>query len=528
MITYFKVVYRRHTNFSMESIEQMFDGTVDFGRKVSALISRNGDLITGAYVQALLPDLQDKQVSNEYTFTSGVTALNNPSQPAAFRRYTRWIDNVGHYLLKQVDIEIGGQLIDRHYSDWLEIWAQLTVPAGRMLGYRKMIGQDPKNSIGQNTGLQADIFSRTAPVVAASTNPAMPVTTTVIKGRNIFVPLQFWFCRNEGLALPLIALQYHEVKIVVEFRSSYDLVQVNMGDLGTSSGNASWATFQQYTNAISTSNLIASLWVDYIYLDTDERKRFAQVSHEYLIEQLQFTGDESVQFPQLSGITNYRSLNLNYSHPVKELIWVIKAFEETKEWCNFTDTGLFSTPPVQTQYIVNNNVISTGLTGLPASSSYSSITTSDMKSASLSAINTLDTLTHFSNYDATRPAGRWTANGLARNPVHDAQLLINGQGRFARRPGSYFNWVQPGLYHTNIPASPGINVYSFALEPEGHNPSGTCNFSRINKAKLLLNINTTWRDGNCGIQTHGIIRVFAVNYNILRIMSGMGGLAYTT
>jgi hypothetical protein len=117
---------------------------------------------------------------------------------------------------------------------------------------------------------------------------------------------------------------------------------------------------------------------------------------------------------------------------------------------------------------------------------------------------------------------------LARNPVHDAQLLINGQGRFARRPGSYFNWVQPGLYHTNIPESPGINVYSFALEPEGHNPSGTCNFSRISKAKLLLNINTTWRDGNFGVCTHGIIRVFAVNYNILRIMSGMGGLAYTT
>ena len=483
----------------------------------------------GAYVQATLPDLSDKNISNETVFTgTGPNVLSG----AAHRRYTRWIDNVGHYLLKQIDLEIGGQLIDRHFGDWLEIWAQLTVPASQEVGYRKLIGQDPRNALGQNTGLQADLFSRTVAIGQGASNPVLPVTNAVIKGRTIFVPLQFWFCRHEGLALPLIALQYHEVKVAIEFRQSYELIQVNLGDR-----DGSWATTVQMGECISLGTLDASLWVDYVYLDTEERRRFSQASHEYLIEQLQFTGDEMVYFTQEEGETKYTAITLNFNHPVKELVWVLKCFEDDKEWSNFTDTGLSSVPPVQLQSVTMTSgsaVVTTGLTGLPPLSSYVALNSTEQTAASLAAINNLDALTRFSHYDTVRPIGRTTTYGLAQNPVIRAKILINGQDRMSSRPGSYFNWVQTMNHHTNIPKSPGINVYSFALYPEKHDPSGTCNFSRLDRAKLHLYTGVLWRDGqilspNVGQRDlSGIVKVFAVNYNILRIMNGMGGLAYTT
>ena len=175
MITYFKIVYRRHTNFAIESIEQTFNGRANFGSKITSTISRNGDLINSICLQLVLPDLT-------YTSTSNSTIL-------------RWTDDVGHHLIKEVSVDIGGQLIDTHSGEWLEIWAQLTVPAGKMLGYREMIGQDPRTSIGMNTGLQAGIHTEVTGSVLT------------IPGREIYVPLQFWFCRNVGLSLPLIALQ---------------------------------------------------------------------------------------------------------------------------------------------------------------------------------------------------------------------------------------------------------------------------------------------------------------------------------
>ena len=231
MITYFKVVYRRHTNFAMESIQQTFSGTPGWGNRVTALISRNGDLVNGMTLEVTLG------------------AINGGD---------RWTENVGHFIMSQVEVEIGGQLIDRHYADWLEIWAQLTVPASKKAGYKQMIGQSPKDTLGQPTGLQ-------------NATEANVVTTTVraLASRKLYIPLQFWFCRNVGLALPLIALQYHEVKVNITFNN---YVNVAMNADGTAAG------------AGDATTLSADLWVDYIYLDTDERRRFAQVSHEYLID----------------------------------------------------------------------------------------------------------------------------------------------------------------------------------------------------------------------------------------------------
>jgi hypothetical protein len=170
IITYFKTVYRRHTNYAMESVSQLFNEVGDFGATVTSLISRQGDLLAGLYVQTTLPSI---------TATGSGTSLQ------------RWTDNIGHYLIDSVSFEIGGMLVDKHYGDWLEIWSQLTIPAGQRDGYLEMIGQDPRNPLGMNTGLQRDL-----------------VAGEVLTGRTIYIPLQFWFCRNIGLALPLIALQY--------------------------------------------------------------------------------------------------------------------------------------------------------------------------------------------------------------------------------------------------------------------------------------------------------------------------------
>jgi hypothetical protein len=312
-ITFFKVVYRRHTNFSIESIQQTFNGTVTNGGRVTCQISRNGDLVHKLYL-----------------------VLNSDSDDA-------------RDAVSKVEVEIGGQLIDRQYGKWMTIWNELTLPVGKKDGYMNMVND--------------------------ATN-------------NRYVPLEFWFCRNIGLALPLIALQYHEVKINVEFASSI------------------------------TS---AELWADYIFLDTDERRRFAQLSHEYLIEQVQFTGTETV-----SDNSNL-SAKLSFNHPVKELIWKGQ-----------------------------------GNTGT-------------------------------------------------------AKLMLNGNDRFAEREAKYFALVQPYQHHTNIPdLSCNINVYSFALKPEEHQPSGTLNMSRIDTAQLQLK----------GAEP-GDVDIYAHSYNVLRILSGMGGLAYS-
>ena len=393
-ITYFKVVYRRHTNFAVESIEQTFNGTADFGRKVTALISRSGDLIGRVYLQATLP------------------AISNGSS-------IRWVDHVGHHLIKQVEVEIGGQRIDRQYGDWLQIWYELTCGMDK----RHFLGHGYDDMIGHGDAANGTSLQHWGPSHAEAT---------------LFVPLQFWFCRNVGLALPLIALQYHEVKINLEFRAFSELVIAG-------------------STASAESLASASLWVDYVYLDTEERRRFAQVSHEYLIEQLQFTGEESV-----TGTS--AKLKLSFNHPVKELVWVAQTDAQIvdNQWSNYTTVNADH------------------------------------------SVNAVDPST-----DLAR----------ALNTVDSAKLQLNGQDRFALRTGRYFNLVQPYQAHTNIPESPGINVYSFALKPEEHNPSGSANFSRIDNATLNLTMNSN--TGSCKV------RVYGINYNVFRIMSGMGGLAYS-
>jgi hypothetical protein len=475
-ITFFKVVYRRHTNFSMEAIEQTFSGSPDFGRKVYCTVSRNGDLIHRVYLQATLPTVT----------TSASTSA-------------RWVNWVGHALVKNVEVEIGGQRIDKHYGDWLHIWNELSQTAGKQAGYANMVGNVDK----LYRPVSGSGTSATDARAAGDTTGVLPETT-------LFIPLQFWFCRNPGLALPLIALQYHEVKINLEFRNYKDLI----GYTGTEPSN------------VSLKN--ASLFVDYIYLDTDERRRFAQVSHEYLIEQLQFTGDESV------NQTNVK-VKLNFNHPCKELIWVVQldncvntnkhaeALVPGRQWFNYTDK-VDVTPYTQVDAFNMVDMMDGIIDTSPESTGMDSANSLTFGLSSAAGIATTDI---GGNDSANAIAGRGLLSSHNKvydqglNPVTKAKLQLNGHDRFSEREGRYFNLVQPYQHHENVPC-PGVNVYSFGLKPEEHQPSGTCNMSRIDNATLHLTLSTLITSSNTAK-----VRVYATNYNVLRIMSGMGGLAYS-
>jgi len=376
-ITFFKVVYRRHTNFAMESMQQTITGNNTLGGRGVCKLSRNGDLVGSCYVQS--------------TVTQTTHSLNN---------------RFGFNMLKNVELRIGGQKIDKHSNTWMLVWTNLSSSVNQSLLLDKMVGGSM--SLAKNTLKGAD--------------PAANADVT-----SVTVPLQFSFCRNPGLALPLIALQYHDVEIVIDYAS------------------AAACGFNGATGTTAISN--TSLWVDYIFLDTEERKNFAQKPHEYLIETVQ---------EQVHGVSggSSNSIRLDFNHPVKELIWVGRDADVNGDrFVNFTNA----------------------------------------------------------------PAG----NGES---FTDTVLKLNGQERFTTmdtksnvdNSSKYFNYVQNYSYHTGTPLK-GVNTYSFALKPEEHQPSGTCNFSRIDNA--TLNVKPSTYIDQVTVMAHG--------YNILRVASGMGGLAYS-
>jgi len=404
-ITFFKVVYRRHTNFSMEAIQQTFNGNTAYGGSADATISRNGDLVGRMYLEHEASLKVSAGGGNGATIIMGC--------------------DYGSHLIKEVTLEIGGQKIDKQYGHWHSTYGGLTEinPTGSALTlYNRMTGN----------GVGAQQTSAAAHKVGGWTHTRSSSALDTSTG-TFFIPLQFWFCRNPGLALPLIALQYHEVKVKMEFEQLSNLVlEDSNSTFNASSGNSAAVTSVDAETSFK-------LWADYIYLDTDERRRFAQVSHEYLIEQVQHE-----EFPATT------SMSLNFNHPVKELIW----------------TGVRNT------------------------------STAEIAAMEASA----DKVFRKSTLGADK-----------------YQLKLNGHDRFAARDVKYFTRTQVWQHHTgygdSINGGDRIAVYSFALKPEEHQPSGTCNFSRIDNAQLT---------GGSAAR-----HVYAINYNVLRIMSGMGGLAYS-
>ena len=504
-ITFWKVSYRRHTNFAMESIEQTFSGQADFGRRVTCTISRNGDLAYRTYLQVTLPEIG--QVSS----TAPV--------------FARWMDYIGEHLVSQVEVEIGGQRIDRQYGDWMHIWNQVTLSAEQQRGYHKMIGNTT-----QLTYITDPAFAEVSGPCAASGGPAQVCAPrNALPETTLYVPLQFWFCRNPGLALPLIALQYHEVKINLDLRPIGECLWA-VSDLTPSTAGTPMSVASSYQQSL----VAASLYVDYIFLDTDERRKMAQNPHEYLFEQLQFTGDESVG-------SSSNKIKLNFNHPCKELIWVVQP-DANVDYCSSLIGGniLFKTLGAQPfNYTDAIDALPNSIHAFGSSAATDGdgkfITASGLFQGDGIALEPAGTTaggtpaTFGDNQSAVSDAGTFvlaesalTMHCWGENPVVTAKLQLNGQDRFSEREGSYFDVVQPFQHHTRAPDT-GINVYSFALRPEEHQPSGTCNFSRIDNAVLQLVLSS----GTVSGVNTAKVRVYAVNYNVLRVMSGMAGVAYS-
>jgi len=397
-VTFFQAVYRRHTNFAMENIEQTVNGTAANNGRVSVTVARNGDLVTDMYIE-----LKSKSGLETGTATANADAC--------------W---VAERAVKDVELSIGGQRIDKHYQKWWRLYSELYLDDTKKAVWGKM--------------------------------------TTAVNSQ-VFLPLIFFFNRNPGLALPLIALQYHEVRLDFDLSSEF-------------------ATY--------TDGSTFKVWANYIYLDTEERRRFAQKGHEYLIEQVQHTGTDTVS---ASGST--KQVRLSYNHPVKELVWCLDSGDDRQGLWNFTSSaadGDIVLESDQTAILASNAFISTSMAGAPMLK-----IGTDGGSAKFTeeAVGTVDTF----------------------------KLVLNGQDRFKEQSGKYFNQVQPFNHHTGTPY-PGVYCYSFALKPEDHQPTGTCNFSRIDNAQVA--IKTTQGNG-----TATNLNMFAVNYNVLRIQSGMGGLAFS-
>jgi hypothetical protein len=370
-ITFFKSVYRRYTNFALESIQQTINGNPSANNRFSITISRNGDL------------LSDIQITVPATISYEGEYGDLSQQWGSYERLQ---------LIKYAELEIGGQLINKIYGDWMRIWSELAV---------------------RKSATNAD------PLASCLTLQS----TTIVGDNELIIPLQFWFHNNPGLAIPLIALQYHEVKVNIEFNGNY---------LDT----------KQADSNLTVEFDRASVWADYVYLDTTERRQFAQNAHEYLIEQQQ------VQYNGVRAGNN--SILLNFNHPVKYMTWELNNPDKGKEGEN--------------EFVAYEN----------------------------------------------------------------AKITLNGTDRFTERSRKYFSTYQVYKHWPTNAYFPDLtayfetsaivpSVYSFAISPSEHQPSGTCNFSRIDTAQLVLN----------GVVKGSQATIYATNYNVLRIMSGMGGLAYS-
>jgi hypothetical protein len=277
-ITWFKFVYRRHTNFAVESIVMYSDNTPDFGKKVSWLVPRAGDLLGPCILEITLP------------------ALTNATTGAP----VSYVNSIGHALIQEITITIGEQEIDRQTGEWMEVWSNLTTPESKKFGFWDMIGKVDGYSI--------------------------PTLNGPFK---IYVPLQFWFCKNPGLYLPLLAMQYHPVRINITFRDIQSLFFNNHAP-----NNYTCITDMQ-VNKVSMTDCV--LWGDYVFLDVDERRRFVSNAHEYLIEQVQYTS-----LTPLPANSQQVSVSLEFNHPIREFVWLLQrnAIRNNHEWFNYSSLGI--------------------------------------------------------------------------------------------------------------------------------------------------------------------------------------------
>ena len=477
-ITFWRGLFKRHTNFAMEPFRVNLTGQASWGTKHSAILGRHADLVSSCYLEVLLDTVDQQTYRLRYgpndTAASGLPFATTTGQMIAGLSYvvvtqgtTNWglvgafgysvanppplgfvfvsngqgngdgtvqqvssINNqnpvrAAYNMLRYVELDIGGQIIDRLYGEWMYIWTMLT------------------HTVDKWAQLNAMMY-----------DTGFPSNTCGIDGRpvlgNVYhIPLPFYFARNPSAAIPLIALQYHEVKINIMWNKT-EIVQIN-----NSVGAAR-------SNGPRQANLIC----DYVYLDVEERRRMAQESHEYLIEQTQYNEDKGVTGAMIR-------CDLTFNHPVKELVWVVQ------------------------------------------NSRFGSCTLGNAQGPTT----------------AGAPPSLFDPFNFTENAMYSANLQLNGQDRMQTLYSPYFNAVQPYQHHSGGNSFltndiRGVYMYSFALKPEEHQPSGTCNFSRIDSATLVMTLNGATSASLVDTQNYDV-RVYALNYNILRVMSGMGGLAYS-
>lgn len=555
-ITFFENKYEQHTNFSVEGIECIFNGNPNFGNQADVLVTRSGDLITAMYLKVELPALDASVMA------SGAGAAN---------ALVAWVPEVGFSLIEKVEFLIGGTTIDTRYGTWFSVARDLSRDSEQDKGFDRMIGNDS----------------------------GMTTLARSIPARTLYVPLSFWFSNDYGLALPLIALQYHEVRLRFKFRTATQLVVNNVG-----------ANFTVSTTSLSL-NSSAKLLCNYVYLDRAERKKTAQSPKQYLITQLQNNNGNVV------NSTNPKE-RIQFNHPTKYLEWhvVFGRYKTNRTFLAYNPNDWDSTLDVATRrfiyqcaevYATNNAIIVYGATDtrivgnnsvrqnatlaavfaslapqvigmINGSEAISQATVSGWQFNNAATPDDADyavdqatfndityeaplswryasmpTDTLFSGVTVSSVAtaanmgfhvrvNDWNNHGLylnrTGNPVKDGLLKLNNQDRFSIQNGDYFNSVVPFECFKSTPRD-GTNVYSFALHPLITQPSGSLNFSRIDNSELHLHLWNQDTDATPSTFTtdylqdstsssENTIEINGINVNLLRVLTGMGGLAYSS
>ncbi len=405
--SYFKSVYRRHTNFSMECIKQTHNGTISQNAfKLNYTINRSGDLLSNMYLEIDMP-LQPAAAA-----------------PQAGLDWCNYSNNTAYSYIKDIELLIGEKVIDKQDGKWLDIMNQLNHT--------------------NNSGLDYIVNNH-------STHDTTIKTPKPIK---LFVPLLFWFCKDVSQSLPLIALQYHEVKINISFRSLRNIINMSEGVTAP-------------TNSLKEPGI--KLWGNYILLDKDERRRFSQETHEYLIEQIQV-----LRKPYQNNI------HISLNHPVKSLYWVIQNNNSNKEINDYVKINHTANTSNDVEWENGNDYLNYDI----------------HETVNKSYIKTIEEYEHF----------------------REATILFNGIERFEPQDATYFRTLQPLVSDNTFPAK-HIYMYSFCLKPEEHKPTGSCNFSRIDNVTFSFTGDQSYNNYT--------FNLYARNYNILRIMEGMGGLLYS-
>jgi len=430
-ISYFKTVYKRHTNFMIQKKKVMFNSDPIFNNKNIATLEKYGDLL---YDMSLVTQF------NTITATTGKVSYTNA---------------IGHSMIKEAVIKIGGYIIDRQTGEWLHINKELTTPESKKDNYNRMIGQNPLLGYGYYIGdpsgnLAVDLQGRRRNFIRQN----FDASTTNCGLDHIITPLKFWFCKNSYNAIPIISLSKHQIEVDIELRPFSELF-ITRDDNFTS--------FNVTESNITAGNTIADAYLlcDFIFLDEDEKRKFVVNEKEYLITQVQKV-EAQISQPSQSGTSS--TIELDFKHPVKELFWVVQRNDVTNynEWFNYSNTLLTD------------------------------------------------------KYYKTNGGG---VDDKAIPPIQSAKILFNGKDRTLELNQNFYGMYENLRYHTSSPES-YIYTYSFSINPENHKqPSGTANFSRINKSLLKLTFNNI-------TDTNIDIRVYALNYNILKIEKGMGGVIY--